>query len=90
VALARRVHVVLVARSPGAIRSSPPTGLAVTEVWNGRRSPAARISPVLRSVLMNLSWNAAGSIRRSWSLTQTDVVLCSLPIVFFLSIVSFV
>lgn len=39
---------------------------------------------------MNLSCNAAASIRRSWSLTQTDVVLCSLPIVFFLSIVSFV
>jgi hypothetical protein len=39
---------------------------------------------------MNLSCNARGAIRRSWSLTQTDVVLCSLPIVFFLSIVSFV
>jgi hypothetical protein len=80
----------MAARSPGAIRSSPPVGLDETEVWNGGYCPAAQTSPVLRSVLMNFSCEAAGTNRRTWSLTQTDVVLCSLPIVFFLSIVSFV
>ena len=39
---------------------------------------------------MNLSCDARRIIRRGWSLTQTDVLFCSLPIVFFLSIVSFV
>lgn len=39
---------------------------------------------------MNLSCDAGRTIRRGWSLTQTDVLFCSLPIVFFLSIVSFV
>lgn len=43
-----------------------------------------------RSWLMNLSCDAGRTIRRGWSLTQTDVLFCSLPIVFFLSIVSFV
>jgi hypothetical protein len=33
---------------------------------------------------------AAGLSRRSWSLTQADVLFCALPIVLFLSIVSFV
>lgn len=39
---------------------------------------------------MNLSCDANAATRKGWSLTQTDVLLCSLPIVFFLSIVSFV
>jgi hypothetical protein len=39
---------------------------------------------------MHLSCDAGGAVRQGWSLTQTDVLFCSLPIVFFLSIVSFV
>jgi hypothetical protein len=31
---------------------------------------------------------SAGNARRGWLLTQTDVLLCALPIVLFLSIVS--
>lgn len=37
---------------------------------------------------MNVSMGPAGSARRGWSLTQVDVLLCALPIVLFLSIVS--
>jgi hypothetical protein len=39
---------------------------------------------------MHLHSPAPGLSRRGWSLTQADVLLCALPIVFFLSIVSFV
>lgn len=37
---------------------------------------------------MNVSMGSAGNFRRGWSLTQVDVLLCALPIVLFLSIVS--
>lgn len=39
---------------------------------------------------MHLNSPAAGLSRRGWSLTQADVLLCALPIVLFLSIVSLV
>jgi hypothetical protein len=42
------------------------------------------------SALMNLNSCSAGQARRGWSLTQADVLLCALPIVLFLSIVSLV
>lgn len=37
---------------------------------------------------MNITTGSAGNFRRGWSLTQADVLLCALPIVLFLSIVS--
>jgi len=39
---------------------------------------------------MHASSSAGGLGRRGWSLTQADVLFCALPIVLFLSIVSFV
>lgn len=39
---------------------------------------------------MNLSCDSGRRMRWGWSLTQIDVLFCSLPMVFFLSIVSFV
>ncbi len=39
---------------------------------------------------MNPATEAGRCFRKSWSLTQIDVLFCAMPIVFFLSIVSFV
>jgi hypothetical protein len=39
---------------------------------------------------MNPSSEAGRLFRRTWALTQADLVFCAMPIVFFLSIVSFV
>ncbi len=39
---------------------------------------------------MNPKSCSVGHARRGWSLTQADVLLCALPIVLFLSIVSLV
>jgi len=39
---------------------------------------------------MKSSCDAGRLTRRGWALTQVDVLLCAIPIVFFLSIVSFV
>ncbi len=39
---------------------------------------------------MNVRSSSVGLIRRGWSLTQADVLLCALPIVLFLSVVSLV
>lgn len=37
---------------------------------------------------MNPSSQVAQAARRNWALTQADVLLCAMPIVLFLSIVS--
>ena len=38
---------------------------------------------------MHANLPAGGLSRRGWSLTQVDILFCALPIVLFLSIVSF-
>jgi hypothetical protein len=38
---------------------------------------------------MHANPSAGGLSRRGWSLTQADILFCALPIVLFLSIVSF-
>jgi hypothetical protein len=50
--------------------------------------PSIRLLP--RSVLMNVSPTAGEVLRRGWSLTQADILLCALPILLFVSIVSLV
>lgn len=45
---------------------------------------------VCRRELMKPSCNAGHLSRRKWALTQADILFCAMPIVFFLSIVSFV
>lgn len=54
------------------------------------RLPLREAERGARSVLMRAQACPAGVLRRGWSLTQADVVFCALPIVLFLSIVSFV